>query len=387
MRRNASRSLVDPLRQALRKLARPRYSDHDARVGRIVALFRLADGRGHIPDRPVPLSHVRLDVLSYRWGIGIDGNPRPRIPLTTYRPVVELPGTGRIRFVPERARDAISRGLDGDPRMALAALAMHDASERSSDSDQQSGLILPRILFAYGRNSTPAPAIAWDHDAWMNEAHEIEGLCAWPQELIARYEGIDTDRSIQPPSAIYADLDHLRGTRVPNPAFEVLQSQGLIAPWAEYDTWSQAARPAEGSNPTAESARFAKDLEAFTCADPSHEAQLRTDLARACAEVGIDLPEGPWGESATALLLAPWMDIEQPEAPRPQTIQLSGPPSPETARFATGCVEADLGDLEPLGARYAPAEPWDVAMLLGRRIRTLAGPQQIANRRVEHARP
>lgn len=358
---------VDLLLNALRKLARPRYCDHDDRVGRIVARFRLADRWDRITDRPVPLAHLRLEVLSYRWGRGLDGHPRPRIPLATYRPVVDLPGSGRIRFVAERARDAVARGLDSDPRAAVAAMAMHAAGERSNDCDRQTGLTLPRVLFAYGPKSMPTPPLAWDQDSWMAESREIQGLQAWPHELIARHETLDGATPIRPPAAIYADLGHLRGTKLPNPAFGVLRSQGLIASVAEYEAWSRAMKPTEGSEPTAESARFAEDLEAYACADPAREAQLRTDLARACAKVGIDLPEGPWGEKATSLLLAPWMDIEQPEAPRPQTIQLSGPPTPETARFATPFVEADLGDLEPLGARYASAEVWNVAMLPGRR--------------------
>ena len=366
---------VSPRNDALRALARTTYRAHDARVGRIVAAFRLADRRrDDLPTTPWPLDDLRLDVLSYRWGTGASGEPRPRIPLAIYRPIIDLAGTGRVRFALARARDFAQTGArdGGDRRLERAALLLHRHAEQAAEDDWAGTLALPRLLLAYHPSRTPTPPDGLAPAGWDALAVTVEGLRAWPQELLARPLADGPVAPLAPaPCAAYAVVDAgLRGLRLANPAFALLRDRGLVPAGAEPKTWARAVAPAPHDGPSpppgSAAARLLDDLEAYVAAEPGREAALRLDLAAACAAAGLPLPGGAGGEAATALLAAPWADFERPDAPRPQAIRLAGPPCSETARFATATVEADLGSLEPLGPRYRPVPRGVVAALLAR---------------------
>jgi hypothetical protein len=318
-------------RDALRDLARPSYREHDRRLQRLVAAYRSRhatfDG---LPAGFLPLEDLRLDVLTYRWGDGALGGPRPRAPLATYRAVADGHGLARVRFARIRVRDAASRrAMAARPDDARIALALHHAARAARPDDWVEALPLPRFYAAFDpRALTPAPT----RDA---AEVDIDGLSAWPLE--------DIDLGLDPggcpprgtPLAVYAHLEHLRGRSAHNPAADVLVYHGLLP-----------ARPRAGGRPDDRDVdRFHQALETHIAADPGRHLQLRRELARACDVHGIPLPGGPRGELATDLLVDPWRPIPRPGAGRPLLVRLAGPPGPGTAVFATDTVAADLADL------------------------------------------
>ena len=300
----------------------------------------------------MPIDDLRLRVLSYRWGAGSLGEPRPRVPLVIYRPVVDPTGSGRVRFEPIRAWDAACPRLAiASPRVARLALRMHRAAEDAPASDWASELVLPRFHFAFETTDEPTAPMGIDPIAWSSFSARIEDLTARPQEHFLRPTSA-IGLSISPfptPAAVYAGLEHMIGDVRRNPAFEVMQERGLIGRQQTFASWSRRlGRPSRANSVSVEAERLRSELEAYTKADPSHESGVRADLAAACEAAAIPLAGGAWGEMATGLLLSPWVAVDAPLAPAIQTILPAG----TDAVFSGPTAEVDLETLRGLGDLY-----------------------------------
>jgi hypothetical protein len=368
-----SRDSRDFLLAQLRALADASRHAHRRRSRCLAVTFRPSRrGRDGVPDRPIPFDQFRMIALSYRWSRPGRHGPRKHLALATYRPTLDLPGTGGIVFRPERAYDAAApRTLIGPPINATAirsALALHQAVEDADPADFAPGLDLPRFFYGFDPGSTPdfgpihAAAAAADERA-------IDGLRAWPAEL---FVGDGRSSLNRPPAQIFATLAAHKGRRVRNPAYAVLRRRGILPAGPTYRAWRATVRRHDGTiqdphTPGTEAARTRRAIQDHLFADPAREPAILAELAAACAAMGVKIADGPDGVDALAALLDnPWDRPAVPYAAAVQLVRLGGSPRPTSMTFSDGAASVDLFDLGRDGSR--PASEVGPGGIDGRRV-------------------
>ena len=346
---------------------------------RVVLTYRPRDrSRDDLPARPIALDALRLFTMTSRQGTGRHGPSRSQVVLAVYKPTIDLPGSGRIRFVPVRVEDVADSPLSGGPEDRTVAV-LHQAL---GDPEQGVGnpfVIFPQIYYAYARRRPPVAEPMVPRPVWEAAEVDLYGYRAWPAELLARPEGLrftvhpvhgrsrpwSRTRAIaegtilddwimrggvptpmaQEPEAVFVAVDHLRGRRMANPAVGVLQRHGLLPTGPEFARWLRTLGPVvdgrrqvhDPRDEATPAGRFRTALEHYVLGGPDREAALRAALRAACAMRGVPLPHGEHGHDAeTELLLSPWTGLEDPAA---VAVQRLG----RVARtFSTGTVAVDF---------------------------------------------
>jgi hypothetical protein len=363
------------LNDALAAVAQGSLHAHDRRLDRLILTIRPCQrGRERLPKEPVEFDAWRLLALTYRWCRRGDDGIRRRIALAFFKPIIDLPGTGRIGFRCERVFDSAARGVAhapdpaSNPTACRAAVLLHQAAETTIDG-----------LVAYPAHMLARPV------GWRWDTHPVNGSsCPFLDDDAAIEEGTIRDNWIlrdgtptpmaQAPIAVYAGLASLRGRAVRNPAFSVLQKHGLIPARFGHRAWLETVgRVTDGSDGPA--GRFRADLESFVTADlDDHGRSTNLDslcrgLRVACEAMAIPVPEGRDNafEFFVGLLDAPWSPVAVPAAAALQVVHLAGPAGPETLVFGNGFAQLNLYDLGSETVRYE-------SLPRGRVRRALFGP-------------
>jgi hypothetical protein len=169
---------------------------HHKRSDLLAATYRPCQrSTDRIPDERVPFDAFRLLALTHRWTEGVRGQISRKVVLAIYRPVVDLPGSGRIRFACEAALPVGARPARAspDPRRnptaARAAALMHRAIEDAGRRELTSALDLPAFYYAFRPDRPPAYEAAIPPATWAARMVRIGDLIAWPAEFFARPTG------------------------------------------------------------------------------------------------------------------------------------------------------------------------------------------------------
>lgn len=426
-RRGVTRGVAHPgIDAELAALAGDPVRRHLARAGSLAVTYGTRHPGQVVDDAALPFNDVQLLALSSRVceagalagcasDAGRDVGYRSRIPLATYRPRVDLPGTGRITFAPEAVFDL--RVRDGgrsvrkltsarSARTAAAAVAMIHAVDDAEPGDRAPDVQVPRFYWAFWPSAAPTFEAAHTREAWAAAEVRIGAMRAWPAEMFAR--GVSERHAVHPvdgtpapesdgapgaeagswccrggvwypkaqePDRIYAYLSPMRGRRLRNPAFDVLRRRGLIPPGLTYRQWwlsvsrampggvRAATDPAEAASPLG---RLRARVEAYVDASGDGGVGLFAELADDCACHGV-VDEA--GDGFLSLLQDPATPAFARDLAAIQVVALTGPPGPETMDFELPAVAVPLYDL---GVVYDQVSTRLVAEA-GRQFRESAG--------------
>lgn len=169
---------------ALAEVDAIRHSRFDRRTDRLLIAFaEIRDGRERfdplaelLPDL-VPIGRLRAVTLHFRVSRPVHaGAARRRAVLATYATEVDLPGSGRVRFVPESVVDL--RSARGPARLCptlkrMALLLVQAMLDRTVD-ELVDAPALPPLLWGYAPSFPPRPEAGFEAEPWaaLAEAHE-----------------------------------------------------------------------------------------------------------------------------------------------------------------------------------------------------------------------
>jgi hypothetical protein len=405
--------------EAIAAISRHGYA---RRSGRIAVTFRFLDGyRPAAPSGFVPIESLRLVAFGLRLTSNGRGGPWKRAALATFRPRVDLPGSGRVGFACVVVHDAAARGrgngrvnqIDAlrNPAAARDAVLLHQALEDARPADLASGPILPRIYWAFDAGRPPLLEPTSSPEEWADAEVRIGRFRAWPAEMLVRPPGRRYDahpvdgspdpwavcatdergsstandvfrgrwlrrggRSIplaQEPAAIYASLDGLVGRSVRNPAYDALREVCLVPRDRTHREWAEMMCRAEdvpcpsdgGEGPPVRA--FRERVAAYGASAPHAERDLLERVRVGCIAASVAVPGGDETsiQFLARLLMSPWQRVELPEAAI-QTIKLGGPSGPGTLVFSGDVAELDLGDFGDHQRLYESPDPGEIRRLL-----------------------
>ena len=163
------------------------YAEHDARTELAAATFSVLVGS--FAQGPfVRFDRMRLAVLTHRWAFR-RGRLRARAPLAIYVPYLDLPGSGRVRFVLEDLCDLRDRALP-EPGGALDPLNRFPAAQLAvqmalavEDAEPYELVVapaFPRYFWAFCPGRAPAAPEGVAAHEWEAERVAIGSHLAWP---------------------------------------------------------------------------------------------------------------------------------------------------------------------------------------------------------------
>ncbi len=276
-------------------------------------------------------------VLSVNHGV-----TRMQSVLAFYRPVIDLPGTGRVAMTLIHTTDALDpQGCDAiDARdVTRAAVLLGQAVEDTEDRDLVGQLPSPAFYYAFPPESSPVFESRYSYRDWATSEVRIGPLRAWPSIMFVRslgdrFETSPVDGSPDPwlneepastelgswvrrggnsypasqmPHAVYVDFAAHRGRVVRNPAFQVLLRHNLLVAPHGYAAWRNSVTKAvDGArvvlDPTnSTTATYSlRDRIASYLTDSDREQALLEDLESACA--AMDIPTRTRGGPQAFLL-------------------------------------------------------------------------------------
>jgi hypothetical protein len=386
---------------------------HARRVERLAVTYRPCKWRSDtLPQAHIQFDDFRLMSLSHRW-CDRSGVVTRIVVLGAYKPVVDLPGTGRITFACEGALTVGRLGgrVVPDPRTNLSgcrtAILLSQAIEDADQVELVPAIAFPRFYYAFDPKRPPVFEADRPVEDWEAGEVKIGNLRAWPLEYFARPSGAHWDQNpvdgspdpwadeaapveegairgswilsdgvatpmAQEPLEIFADLSHLGGRCFRSPAWEVLRSHKIINPNQGFRAWLERLCPFTGTGPDApdaddpatEAGKFRSRLADFI--DREGLDNLINDLADSCQAAGVPVPvdtEDAY-EFLTGLLEDPWMRPEVEGQASFQRVRLTGLPDPSTMTFSNGVVEVDLYSLSEYTDQYAQLPAGRVAEAL-----------------------
>lgn len=368
-RRNRLDTLPAPantvLVDALSRLRDGGNHGHARRQSTIAVAFKPCHrGSDALVDRAIEFDAFRMFVLGHRF-CDDDGVVRRRTPLAIYRPVVDLPGTGRIGFALEAVLDVAARVRTRSVRNLVAAdnataarmaILMADAIDDATPDSVAAAPALPEFYWAFKPGRLPVFEATHSQVEWASAEIRIGSMRAWPARMFVRGDRDDFDVNpvdgsprpggehpswverdgvklprCQEPDAIYTNLAPFAGRTVRNPAARVLKA-------ARID-------PA--------------GLPALAASSPESAADLMVALSDACTALGVPRPGTV--EGYFEMLRNPAARVAVPAASSIQVVRLAGTPSPETLDFRG---EAHAAGLHDLGGPYDAVAPRRVAEMM-----------------------
>ena len=358
---------------ALAEVDAIRHSRFDRRTDRLLVAFaEIRDGRERfdplaelLPDL-VPIGRLRAVTLHFRVCRPVHaGAARRRAVLATYATEVDLPGSGRVRFVPESVVDL--RSARGPARLCptlkrMALLLVQAMLDRTVD-ELVDAPALPPLLWGYAPSSPPRPEAGFEAEPWAALAETHEGLRCYPHELMARAAGED-DEPAQPPLQILADGRPLRGEAIRNPAGLALSRRGFD-PFLGRTArdWQREARgPAGASLEKAALEVAAAAAGVDEPGTPTRLGALLDEVLAALMALGASSPAGLDDPAARAeadeRLADPAGLVMAPRSPLVQAVRIrGGVPTPAACAFGTAHVQFDASDLGPHAPWYVPIRP------------------------------
>jgi hypothetical protein len=394
------------VKAALKEAANMSPHKHDRCADRVAVGYRdITSPRDRAFDGFMRHDGIRLFALSLRWCVEPGGEARRRHPLAIYRPVVDLPGSGRIVWQPDAVYDAATmpwhknglRGLSpfSNETATRLGVLLHQAIDDADPDKIWSELHLPHFYYVFAADMPPYFEPAYTQEEWDAARVELGGRHAWPSWMFARDPSevhdvhpitgtprpdptgmtpgvrtedgwiLDASGSVIPaaqvPQDVYCDCDHLVGRQVRNPAYAALRACGLIpfdlsfrAFRDQHSRWAGGVRTHFEIDPASDLGRALAGL----------DQEGRAGLVRAFVGasgvsgwVGSE-PEGvSFLNYVGGLLNTPTRPVEDLGASSILVVRLAGPPAPDNMRFALPDQEIDLFDLGRYSDRYQWAPP------------------------------
>lgn len=386
------------LAEAARKTS---FLNHAKRLTRVALTFKpCGKGVEDLPNRALELNKLRMFVLTQRFTADRGDNLQRTSPLAIYSVIADLPGTGRLRFVPDAVLDVAARpngrGNSLDPgenaTATRAAVLMSQAVEDAESRDFVPLPALPVFYYAFHANRSPVFEERFTREEWAAAEIRIGTMRAWPAAMFARlrrerYAMHPLDGSPCPdfepdgvyqhddwyyregawypgaqlPDSIYTYLAPVfNGRQVRNPAYAVLRDHGML-PDMSYKAWLDTVSKSSPSgrvyqspvDPTTGTGKFRAALEERATGDDGKwQAEVLLDLRYACDAVGLAYED----EDALLVMLDnPWQPQFIPGPAVIQVFRLEGHAASETLVFETPDCDCDLYDLGPLYESVDPA--------------------------------
>lgn len=224
---------------------------YPGRRNKMAVTFRSCRSRtDQMPTHCVAFDTFRMVVLACRF-CDSNGRVRARAPLATYRPAIDLPGTGRVFFTRETLSDATVN--TGGVRQTRTVVLL-DRASTSRRCPGESTVTMPEFFWAF-RHDTPIEfESTYTRKEWASAEVRIGDMRAWPADMFARrvdvdyirHPGTDTPRPRDPstdpgwvrredrwlplcvqPDAVYVDFSRVTPREVINPALAVLARLGV----------------------------------------------------------------------------------------------------------------------------------------------------------------
>lgn len=345
------------------------HNAHNRRSDRLATTFRpCRRNTDKLPPELREFDDCRLCALSRRFAKGSARGLRRRAPLAIYKPIIDLPGSGRISFQCERVFDAASQGTAyaltaaERPSAARTAVLLHQAGDDATGAELTTQINLPDFWFTFYPDSPPVFESTFTADEWVAARVDVDGAMLWPAWMFIRpaderWEVHPGDGSAVPvvdgacerdlspdgawmmidgiwtplcqePDGVLADFAGMveSGRTIRNPAWAVLKKHGLVPRGQGYRKWLESLRLRPGD---------------AALLDDDDDDGIEDDLdGTEAGEAGVD------GDAA--LLPPPGLEdqVEAVAGPAPAVVPVEGPaPTPDARESLRDALEryVDLG--------------------------------------------